>query len=313
MLLGGAAIGWPCGGRAQQPKLPTIGVLVAGALGSAFWQLFREDLRKLGDIEGQTIRFEFREDEGEAIRLPGLADELVRLKVDLIVTWFTPAAIAAKQATREIPIVMAAVGDPVGSGLVESLARPGGNITGMATMGAELAGKLVELSREMLPSSHRIAALVNPSSPFSKPFLEKISLGGRATGTTIDPILVDGPDELDAAFVKLQMNRPDAVIVQPTLGDTRPAALALRYHLPAFSVFRRFVEQGGLMSYWASEADVHSRIAVYVDKILKGAKPADLPVEQPTKFELVINLQTAKALGLTIPQAIFARASEVIE
>ncbi len=313
-FLGGAAAFWPLAGAAQRPKVPTIGVLVVGAPGSQqFWQLFQQELRALGYVEGQSVRFEFRSDEGQASRLPELAAELVRIKVDLIVTWFTQAAHAAKQATREIPIVMALAGNPIETGLVESLARPGGNVTGMAAVGAELAGKCVELIRDMVPSARRIAALVDAPSPFSKPFLEQIRLGGAATGTTIDAIMIGSVDELDAAFSAMDKARPDAVIVQPSLPTKRAAELALKYQIPAVSINRFIVDEGGLMSYGFAGAELYRRAAVFVDKILKGAKPADLPVEQPTRFELVINMKTANALGLTIPRAFLARADEVIE
>jgi len=312
-LLGGAAITWPSAGIAQHGKLPTIGVLVVESPGSEqFWQLFQKVMRELGYAEGQSIRYQFRSDQGEASRLPELAAELVRLKVDLIVTWFTPAAQAAKQATREIPIVMALAGDPVGTGLVESLNRPGGNITGMAGVTAELAGKSVEVIRELLPSAHRIAALANAPDPFSKPFLEHIRLGGVATGTTIDAKMIHA-EELEGAFQEMEKERPDAVVVQPSLPSKRSAELALRYRIPAVSAVRGFVDEGGLMSYAAAEADMYRQAAVYVDKILKGAKPADLPVEQPTKFALIINMRTAKALGLDVPWFLQQRADEVIE
>jgi putative tryptophan/tyrosine transport system substrate-binding protein len=299
--------------EAQQAKVPTVGVLVVGSPSSEkFWQIFREALRELGYVEGKTVRFEFRSDHGQAGRLPELAAELVRLKVDVIVAWFTPAATAAKQATRETPIVIIA-GDPVANGLVESLARPGGNITGASGVAADLAAKCVELTRELLPSAHRVAALVNARDPFSKPFLERIRLAGEATATTIHSIMIRGPEELDAAFLALEKNRPGAVIVQPSLPVKRAAELALKYHMPAVSAFRPFVEEGGLMSYWFDEASFYRQTATTVDKILKGAKPADLPVEQPTKFELVINLKTAKALGLTIPPSVLGRADQIIE
>ncbi len=266
-LLGGAAA-WPLAARAQQPKVPTIGALVIGNISpEEFWREFRQGLRDLGYIEGQNIRFEFRSAEGQIDRLPELAAELVRLKVDVIVTWFTPTAVAAKQATREIPIVMAETGDPIGTGLVMSLPRPGGNVTGIASVTAELAGKSVQLIRDMLPSARRVTALANATDPFSKPFLEQIQLGGEATGTGV----------------------------------------------PAVSVPRWFVDEGGLMSYSAIYADLFRKAAVYVDKILKGAQPADLPVEQPTRFQLVINMKTAKALGITVPATLLARADEVIE
>jgi putative tryptophan/tyrosine transport system substrate-binding protein len=313
-LLGGAAATWPSAGVAQQAKLPTIGVLVVESPGSEqFWQLFQKAMRELGYAEGQSIRYQFRSDRGQASRLPELAAELVLLKVDLIVTWFTPAAQAAKQATREIPIVMALAGDPVGTGLVDSLNRPGGNVTGMAGVTAELAGKSLEVIRELLPSARRVAALANAPDPFSKPFLEHIRLGGVATGTTIDAKMIHGAEELEAAFQQMEKERPDAVIVQPSLPSKRSAGLALRYRIPAVSAVRGFVDEGGLMSYAAAEADMYRQAAVYVDKILKGAKPADLPVEQPTKFVLTINMKTAKALGLDVPWFLQQRADEVIE
>jgi putative tryptophan/tyrosine transport system substrate-binding protein len=314
LFAGVAAACGPLAAAAQQPRIPTIGILVAETLGAnQFQRQFRDALRALGYVEGQTIRFESRSDQGQSARLPALAAELVQLKVDVIVTWLTPAARAAKQATQNIPIVIALAGNSVETGLVESLARPGGNITGLAGVGGELAGKTVELIHQMLPSAHRVAALVNAPDPFSKPFLDNIRLGGKATGISIDPIMLSGADDLEAAFARMENDRPDAAVVQPTLGLKRSAELALKHLLPAVSIFREFVDEGGLMSYSVVEADVYRRTAVFVDKILKGAKPADLPVEQPTKFELVINLKTAKAIGITVPQPVVQQADEVIE
>ena len=305
---------WPLPGTAETAQVPTIGVLVVESPASQrFWRLFREDMRELDYVEGKNVRYEFRSDGGQGGRLPALAAELVGLKVDLIVAWFTPAALAARQATRQIPIVMALVGSPVENGLVESLARPGGNVTGMAALGAELAGKCVDFVRELVPSAHRIAALVNAPDPFSKPFLRQIQLNGEASGTAIEPIMIQSTAELDPAFTAMEKERPDAAIVQPSLPIKRVAELAIKSRIPAMSFIRDFANEGGLMSYGSEEADAYRKAAVYVDKILKGAKPADLPVQQPTKFELVVNLKTAKALGLTIPPSILARADEVIE
>src|SRR4051794_26781650 len=198
-LLGGATAAWPFAARAQQAKVPTIGALVIGNINpEQFWREFRQALHDLGYVEGQNIRFEFRSAEGEISRLPELAAELVRLKVDIIVTWFTPTAVAAKQATREIPIVMAETGDPVGTGLIMSLPRPGGNVTGIASVTAELAGKSVQLIRDMLPSARRVTALANATDPFSKPFLEQIQLGGEATGTAINPIRISNNEEFES-------------------------------------------------------------------------------------------------------------------
>jgi putative ABC transport system substrate-binding protein len=313
-VIGGVMTFWAFTASAQQKRLTTIGVLVRGAPGwQQFWQSFREALRELGYVEGTNVRFEFRSDQGEMSRLPELAAELVRLNVDVIVPWFTPAAIAAKQATREIPIVCAICGDLVGTGLVESLARPGGNVTGNSSLNAELSAKLVELIREMIPSAQRVTVLANAPDPFSKVFVKQIQLAGQATGTTIDPIMIHSSEELDAAFSSMERSRPDAVIVQPSLPTKRVAELALSYRIPAICGWREFVNNGGLMAYFAAEADIYRRTAVFVDKILKGAKPAELPVEQPTKFELVLNLNTAKVIGLTIPAAFLAHADDVIE
>jgi len=298
---------------AQHSKIPVVGVLVVGSPGSErFWQLFREDMRDLGYIEGQSIRFEFRSDQGQSTRLAELAAELVRLRVDLLVTWFTPAATAAKQATSEIPIVMALAGNPVETGLVQTLARPGGNVTGLAGVGAELAGKSVELIKEMLPTARRVVALANAPDPFSKPFVDRIQFAGKAAGIIINPVMIHTSDELELAFAAMEVDRPDAAIVQGSLPTKRVADLGLRHRIPMVSIIRGFVDEGGLMSFVAAEADMYRRTAVYADKVLKGANPADLPIEQPT-IELVINLKTARALGLTIPSALLTRADEVIE
>jgi len=208
---------------------------------------------------------------------------------------------------------MADAGDPISTGLVASLARPGGNVTGIAGITAELSGKCIELIRDMLPSVRRVTALANATDPFSKPFLEQVQLAGEASGTTINAVRIRSREEFEGAFAAMEKERPDAVIVQPSLPSKRAAELALKYRVPAVSVPRWFAEEGGLMSYSARFADLYRKAAVYVDKILKGAQPADLPVEQPTIFELVINLRTAKALGLTVPPAFLARADKVIE
>jgi putative tryptophan/tyrosine transport system substrate-binding protein len=312
-LVGVAAVR-PASVGAQQRKVPTIGVLAVGAPGwEEFWRLFRESMRELGYVDGQSVRYEFRSDQGQTSRLPELAAELVRLPVDLIVTWYTPAAQAAKQATGDIPIVMALAGNPVETGLVESLDRPGGNITGMAGAAAELASKAVELTEEMLPSARRFVALANALDPFSKPFVEYIRKGGAAIGVAIDAKMIRDADELEAAFRDLAQDRPDAVIVQPSLPRRRVAELAMRHRIPAVSVIRGFADEGGLMSYAPSEAEIYRRSAAMVDKILKGAKPSRIPVEQPTKFELLVNLKTAKALGLALSPIFVARADVVIE
>src|SRR5580692_4966056 len=238
-LLGGAAAVRPLAAHAQQPKMPTVGALVIGNINpERFWREFRQGLRDLGYVEGQNIRFEFRSAEGHLDRLPKLAAELVRLKIDIIVTWFTPTTQAAKQATREIPIVMADAGDPVGMGLVASLPRPGGNVTGIAGMTAELSGKCIELIREILPAARRVAALANATDPFSKPFLEQVQLAGEASGTTVNPVRISSSEELEGAFAAMEKERPDAVIVQPSLPSKRAAELALKHRVPAVSVPR---------------------------------------------------------------------------
>jgi putative tryptophan/tyrosine transport system substrate-binding protein len=313
-LLGGAAVA-PLVANAQQGKLTRIGALVlTSADAQSLAKALREGLRELGYAEGQNLVFEFRSADGNADRLPNLAAELVRLPVDVLVATFTPCALAAKQATTTVPIVMAAVADPVGSGLVQSLARPGGNITGFSNMAAEIAGKNVELLRDMLPSLKRVAVLANPLDPFTRPFLEQVNLAGRTIGIEIAPIaMARGPDEVEAAFALIAQERAQAVVVQGIFFSKTVADLALRHRLPSASVLRQFAQAGGLVSYGADVPDIFRRCAVVVHKILQGTKPADLPVELPTKFELVINLNTATSLGLDVPWFVQQRADEVIE
>ncbi len=302
-------------GRAwtQQPaRVPRIGALFVGNPEPA-WQLVRDGLQALGYVEGKTVRLELRSAQGQIDRLPGLAAELVQLPIDLIVAFQTPAVQAAKWATRDIPIVMAAAGDPVGTGLIADIARPGGNITGVMTATAELGAKGLELIREMLPTALRVAVLANAADPFTTPFLDHIGRGARALGVTVQPLMVRVAADYDAAFASMSKEQADAFIQQPSLPRTRAIELALQHRLPSFSPQRAFAEAGGLLSYAASFAAQYRNVAGYVDKILKGRKPADLPVEQPTTFELVINMKTAKALGLAIPPSILARADEVIE
>ena len=313
-LLGGAAAAWPLTARAQQPKLPRIGVLVTSDP-EPFWRLFREGLRANGYIEGRNIQFEFRSAERKPDLLRVLAQELVRLKVDIIVASLTPAVIAARQATSEIPIVMVPAGDPVQTGLVSSLARPGGNITGLSSTTAELYVKTLELIREVLPSTRRVAVLANAAiaaDPFAKPFVEQIEEAGRTLGIAIQTIRVRGEEEFDAAFAAMDRERADAVMVQGSLPRKPALDLALK-HRPPLMGGQLLIQEGGLISYSANQNDMYRRAAYYIDRILKGVKPADLPVEQPTRFELVINLKTAKALGLDVPPSLLARADEVIE
>jgi putative ABC transport system substrate-binding protein len=298
--------------HAQEKKTPRIGVLIP-ANPEPWLREFREGLRELGYIDGRNIAIELRSADGQPNLLPDLAADLVRLRVDIIVASQTPAATAAKHATNEIPIIMAAAADPVGTGLVHSLARPGGNVTGLSGTTAEVAVKTFELIREMLPSARRVAVLANAADPFTKSFLDQLGFAGRTMGIEVRPVMVRGAQKLEESFAEMEGERVDAVIVQPSLPRKRAVDLALERRIPVVSPTRAFGEEGGLMSYSASFLDVHRRAAVYIDKILKGAKPADLPVEQPTRFELVVNLKTAKALGIDIPRTILERADEVIE
>jgi putative ABC transport system substrate-binding protein len=315
ILLGcGTVAAWPPAARAQQPKVYRIGALVVGnADVHSLRTELREALRKSGYVEGQNLLFEFRSAEEQLDRLPRLATELVALKVDVIVAIYTPCALAAQRATREIPIVIVS-GNPIETGLVPSLSRPGGNITGVSLIASELHGKCVELFRDMLPSVRRVAALGNADDPISKLFLEQVQLAGRTTGIEIAPaIMVSGAGEIDEAFAAMRKERADAVVVQGSLASKNTAELALKRGLPAATVPRSFAEVGGLMSYGADGPDSFRRAAAFVVKILQGGKPADMPVEQPTKFELVINLKTARALGLDVPWFLQQRADEVIE
>ena len=313
--LGGAAAAWPLAARAQPSKVARIGALYIGlADAESFKKELRDGLRELGYVEGQNIALEFRSAEGKLDRLPELASELVRLKVDVIVALYVPSALAAKHATREIPIVMIAA-DPVETGIVASWARPGGNITGVSVMTAVLVGKCVELFRDMLAAMRRIAVLTNAADPvFAKLVLDQVELAGRITGIEIQPIPVHGPnEELDAAFATIARGRADAVVIQGSLSTKRIADLALEYRLPAASTTRGFVDSGGLMSYGADGPALFRHSAKFVDRILQGRQPNDLPIEQPTKFELAVNLRTAKAMGLTIPETFLLRADALLE
>jgi putative ABC transport system substrate-binding protein len=301
-------------GVAQRAKVPTIGLLVIGKPDpSATLQRFGEELRKLGYVEGRNIHIEVRSAEGNLDRLPALAAALVHDQVDVIAALFTPAVLAAKGATSAIPIVMIGAGDPVGMGIVASLAHPDGNITGMASQTPELAAKQVELLKQAIPGLRRIAALCNAADPFSKPFLQQIERAGKAQGVEIVPVEVTAAPSLDAAFPAMVRKKVGAVIVQPSLPLAHAAQLALRYRIPAVSPNGPFAGDGGLMSYSNDPAEPPRLAATFIDKILKGAKPADLPVEQPLRLELVINLKTAKTLGLTLPPDFVARADEIIE
>src|SRR5262245_60951635 len=309
-LLGGAVAARPLAARAQQ-RVARIGVLLVG--GPEFMGPYRDALRDLGYVEGKNIQLEVRSAGGQANRLHELAAELVRSKVDVIVASQTPAVTAAKNATRTIPIVMAPAGDPVATGLIANLARPDANVTGLSATGAELSAKNLELIREIVPSARLVAVLGNPNDPFTKPYLEEIQKGAQAIRLDLLPIMISGMNEVHRAFAAMALEHVDAMIVQGSLPIESIVNLALKYRIPALSHQKFVAQAGALASYSASIAERGREIAAYVDKILKGAKPADLPVQQPTKFELVINLKTAKALGIEVPPTLLARADEVIE
>jgi putative tryptophan/tyrosine transport system substrate-binding protein len=317
-LVGGAAAAWPFAARAQQGgKKYIIGRFSAGSATEPVNDVLTEALRELGWVEGQNVVFERRYAENRLERLPELAAELVRLKVDVIVADGTLAPLAAKRATSTIPIVMAAAGDPSGSGLVATLARPGGNVTGMSLMAPDLGGKRLEMLKELLPRLARVAVVWNAANPYSANLFKETQRAGRMLGIEVQSLEVRGPDDLDGAFEAARKQRPDAMItVEDPLTFSyrkRIADFATGQQLPSLHGLREFVAAGGLISYGANIADLFRRAAGYVDKILKGANPADLPVQQPTKFDLVINLTTAKALGLEVPPSLLARADEVIE
>ena len=322
LVLGLGALAAPPAGNAQAPaKVPRVGFLAPGSASDPgrqrFLDAFRQGLRDLGYVERQNIIIEARFAEGNYDRLPDLAAELVRLKVDVIAAAAVPAIQAAKQATGTVPIVMVVVIDPVATGFVASLARPGGNITGLSLMAPELVGKQLQLLKELVPKVSRVAVLGNPANAGNAPQLREAEVAARALGVRLQPLEARGLREIDSAFAAMTKERGGAVVVlvDAMLFDhrTRIARLAARTRLPAVYGLRAHAEAGGLMAYGANIADTYRRAATYVDKILKGAKPADLPVEQPTRFELVINLKTAKALGLTIPQSILIRADQVIQ
>ena len=302
-----------CAG-AQTARVPTIGVLVIGQPDPApMLGAFRGELQKLGYTDGQNIRIDIRSAGGDLQRLPELAAALADDKVDIVAAWMTPAVLAAKKATSSIPIVMFGAADPVGMGIVASLARPGGNITGLSGLTVELAIKVVALLKEMLPDTSRLAALCNTPDPFSKLFRDQVEVAGKANGVEIVPLMVTAGAVLDATFPAMNNAKITAAIVQPSLPLTHVAELALQHRIATAATLSPYARAGGLMSYANNPDEGPHEAAVFVDKILKGAKPADLPVEQPTKFELVINLKTAKALGLSVPQLMLARADDVIE
>ncbi len=320
IALGAGALAAPLACFAQQrSKVARIGLLEASSASSSanLREALIAGLRELGLVEGQNIIIEYRGAEGNYERLPGLAAELVQMKVDVIVAASSPAVRAAQQATTTIPIVMVRTGDPVGSGFVASLSRPGLNITGLSNISVDVSVKYLELLRAAVPELSRVTVLLNPGNPIHPDFLKPIQATGKTNSVTISTARAGTASEIETAFATMKQERAGALIV---LGDPfffsqarRIAELGVQHRLPTMFWTRGLVEFGGLMSYGQNNAEHYYRAATYVDKILKGAKPADLPVEQPTKIELVINMKTAKAIGLTIPQELLLRADKVIE
>jgi putative ABC transport system substrate-binding protein len=318
-VLGGAAAAWPLAARAQAPgKIPTVGVLGSGTMSSqgAWVAAFVQRMRELGWIEGRTIAIEYRWAEGRAERFAEIAAEFVSIKVDVIFAVGTEATLAAKRATAVIPIVFPVAGDPVGSGMIASLGRPGGNATGLSNQAADLATKRLGLLREVFPDLRSIAIMANAGSPASLLEMQEFDTAASTLGIEITPLQIRATPDIAPALESLKGRAAALYIVGDPLMNfnrTRINTFALTGRLPTMYVQREYVEAGGLMSYGPNYLDLNRRAGDYVDKILRGAKAADLPVEQPTKFDLVINLITARALGLTVPATLLARTDEVIE
>ena len=321
-LLAGGMLAAPLAARAQQTeKNHRIGILGNVPLsdpGSArLWGEFTQGLRDLGYVEGRNITIEYRSSDGKYERLPGLAADLVRLNVDVIVAPAVQNVLAARQATQTIPIVMASVGDPVGNGLVASLAKPGGSVTGTSFVTSALIGKQLELLKQMTPYASRLGVLLNPDNPGHPLLLREANIAARSLGVKLQAVEARGPADIDKAFATMTREHAGALFV-PWDGTflvhlNRIIQLAAKTRLPAMYGQRRYVDLGGLASYAPSAPDSFRRAAFYVDRIFKGARPAELPVEQPATFELVINLKTAKSLGLVLPQSLLARADEIIQ
>jgi putative ABC transport system substrate-binding protein len=318
-LLGGAATMWPLTARAQQPAMPVVGFLHPATPESQADRLraFRNGLKEAGFVEGENVAVAYRWAENQGSRLPELAADLVRRQVGMIVTPTTPTAVLAARATTTIPVVFAIGDDPVRLGLVAAVARPGGNVTGINYFNAEVAAKRLEFLRELVPSAVRLAVMVNPDNPNADAGVSSVTAAARAMGLQVQVVNATTPREINTAFVGLVQERPDALFV---LGDAlfharrvQLVTLAAHHRLPATYSVRENVEAGGLMSYGTNVADAWRQAALYVGRILKGAKPADLPVVQASKFELVINAETATMLGLTVPPSLLAIADEVIE
>jgi putative tryptophan/tyrosine transport system substrate-binding protein len=317
-VIAGSAVAWPVAVRAQQPgRVYRIGFITAGVPIPALRRAFYDALRMLGWIESKNFVIEERYSENRLDRLPALVEELVRLNVDVIVAAGTLAPLAAKKATATIPIVMTSAGDPLGAGLVASLALPGGNVTGLSLMAPDLGGKRLELLKEIIPVLASVAIIWNAANPYPALVFNETGAAARKLRIEIQSLEVRTPDDINGALEAAVQKNANALITveDPLTVDHRKqiADFAAQNRLPAIYGVREFVDAGGFVSYGAHVADLYRRAAIYVDKILKGAKPSDLPVEQPTKFELVINLKAAKALGLTVPPSLLARADEVIE
>jgi putative tryptophan/tyrosine transport system substrate-binding protein len=319
VALAGGIAAWPLLAHAQTGKLYRIGFLgnSTAALEANLTAQFRDGLRDLGYDEGKNIVIEYRWADGKYDRFPSLIAELIALKVDVIVTAGTPATFAVKKATSSIPLVMVAVGDPVGTGVVPSLARPGGNITGLSSMAPDLEGKRLQLLREVVPKLSRVAVMWNPVNPFHVISLKNVNAAAQTLQMKVQPVEVRVTEDIEPALAAILTARPEALVI---LADRvflhnrgRLMDFAARNRLPGIYAYRELVEAGGLMSFGPSYEDMHRRAATYVDEILKGAKPGDLPIQQPTKFDLVINMKAANALGLAIPPTLLARADEVIE
>jgi putative tryptophan/tyrosine transport system substrate-binding protein len=321
MLLGGAAAAWPLAVRAQQPAMPVVGFLSSTSPDLYEHRLrpFGQGLKEAGYVEGQNVEIDYRWAEGQHDRLPALAAQLVQRRVAVIVAaGGTPSAMAAKAATATIPIVFGVAVDPVEVGLVASLSRPGGNVTGVTNLNVEVGPKRLELLRELLPSVTVIAVLVNPASPaIADPFVRGMQAAARTLGLQLHVLHASTERDFDTVFATLVQLRAGALVLGPDIffnaRSEQLAALTIRHAVPAIFQYRQYVAAGGLLSYGPSEKEYYRLVGVYTGRILKGAKPADLPIEQPIKFELMINLKTAKALGITVPPTLLARADEVIE
>ena len=318
MLFGSAAATWPLASHAQ-PKIPRIGFMgnSTAALEANLVDAFREGLRELGYEEGRNIAIEYRWADGNYDEFPALVAELIAAKVDAIVTAGTPAALAVKKATTTVPLIMVAVGDPVGTGLVPSLARPGGNLTGLSSIAPDLEGKRLQLLREVVPALSHVAMFINSLNPFHVSSMKQARAAAQAMGIKLQLHDIRKSEDLDDAFAAIRKERPDALLI---LADRiflhnreRMMDFTKEQRLPNVNAYKELVEVGGLMSYGPSYEDMHKRAAIYIDKILKGAKPADLPIEQPSKFTFIVNLKAAKALGVTVPSQLLGLADQLIE